>query len=133
MGRAERDPSSIGGGSLDGEDGPDGSPIRTEQHRVVQDLAQDGVGRSRCSGSGSSPQHVSLVERLCGLAEAVASTGGPKARLRRSGAIGPSGSMAEHVAGRVTRLADDARVHAYEIMGDRERAVRIVERRLLAD
>lgn len=78
-------------------------------------------------------EHVSLVERLCGLAEAVASTGGPKARLRRSGAIGPSGSMAEHVAGRVTRLADDARVHAYEIMGDRERAVRIVERRLLAD
>ena len=41
--------------------------------------------------------------------------------------------MTERVAGRVTRLADDARVRAYEIMGDRERAVTIMERRLLAD
>ena len=78
-------------------------------------------------------EHVSQVERLCGLAEIVASTGGPKARLRRSTGNGASGSMAERVAERVARLADDARVRAYEIMGDRERAVTIMERRLLAD
>ena len=78
-------------------------------------------------------EHVNQVERLSALAETMASTGGPKARLRRSSANGPSVSMTERVAGRVTRLADDARVRAYEIMGDRERAVTIMERRLLAD
>lgn len=32
-------------------------------------------------------------------------------------------------AERVARLADDARVRAYEIMGDRQKAVQIMERR----
>jgi hypothetical protein len=33
----------------------------------------------------------------------------------------------------VATLTDDARVRAYEILGDRPKAVQIMERRLLAD
>lgn len=61
-------------------------------------------------------EHVNQVERLSALAETMASTGGPKARPHRSSANRPSVSMTERVAGRVTRLADDARVRAYEII-----------------
>ena len=43
----------------------------------------------------------------------------------------PLGALPERVAERVTRLTDDARVRAYEIMGDRPRAVAIMERRLV--
>jgi hypothetical protein len=42
-----------------------------------------------------------------------------------------SGSVPARVAERVARLADDATVRAYEIMGDRPKAVEIMERRLL--
>ena len=41
--------------------------------------------------------------------------------------------MTERVADRVARLVDDARVRAYETLGDRPKAVQILERRLLAD
>ena len=75
--------------------------------------------------------HVDFVERLAGLADAMASTGGPKVRPRRSAALAGSGSVTERVAERVARLTDDARVRAYEILGDRPRAVEIMERRLL--
>jgi hypothetical protein len=61
----------------------------------------------------------------------MASTGGPMARSRRSTTAGAS--LSERVADRVTTLADDARVRAYEILGDRPKAVEIMERRLLAD
>jgi len=44
-----------------------------------------------------------------------------------------SGSVTARVAERVEGLADDARVRAHEIMGDRPRAVEIMERRLLAE
>jgi len=81
--------------------------------------------------SAAWASHVDLVERLAGLAEAMASTGGPMARSRRSTRTAAGGSLAERVAERVARLADDARVRAYEIMGDRPRAVQILERRLL--
>jgi hypothetical protein len=74
-----------------------------------------------------------MVERLASLAETMGSTGGPMARSRRSTRIAPGGSLTERVAERVARLADDARVRAYEILGDRPRAVEIMERRLLAD
>jgi hypothetical protein len=77
--------------------------------------------------------HVDMVERLASLAETMASTGGPMARPRRATRTAPGGSLTERVAGRVARLADDARVRAYEILGDRPRAVEIMERRLLAD
>ena len=77
--------------------------------------------------------HVDMVERLLGLAETMASTGGPMARSRRSIRTAPGGSLTERVAERVAALADDARVRAYEIVGDRPRAVQILERRLLAD
>jgi hypothetical protein len=43
------------------------------------------------------------------------------------------GSLTARVADRVARLVDDARVRAYETLGDRPRAVEILERRLLAD
>jgi hypothetical protein len=73
--------------------------------------------------------HVDFVERLAGLAETMASTGGSMARARRSRTA--SGSLTERVAERVATLTDDARVRAYEILGDRSRAVEIMERRLL--
>jgi hypothetical protein len=76
--------------------------------------------------------HVDMVERLASLAETIASTGGPMTRSRRS-TRAAGGSLTERVAERVARLADDARVRAYEILGDRPRAVEIMERRLLAD
>lgn len=41
--------------------------------------------------------------------------------------------MTERVADRVARLADDARIRAYETLGDRPKAVQILERRLLLD
>jgi hypothetical protein len=77
--------------------------------------------------------HVDFVERLASLAETMASTGWPMARSRRSMRTAPGGSLTERVAERVATLADDARVRAYEILGDRPRAVEIMERRLLAD
>jgi hypothetical protein len=51
---------------------------------------------------------------------------GSKARRHWSNGTGAGGSVAERVAW----LADDARVRAYEIMGDRPKAVAILERRL---
>ncbi len=76
--------------------------------------------------------HVELVERLVNLADLLATTAGPKPR-RHSNQPHPGGSLTEPVAERVAKLADDARVRAFEIMGDRPRAVAIMERRLLGD
>jgi hypothetical protein len=76
--------------------------------------------------------HVDLVERLVSLADMLSTTKGPKPR-RRSNRTDPGGSLTERAAERVVRLADDARVRAYEIMGDRQPAVTIMERRLLAN
>jgi hypothetical protein len=77
-------------------------------------------------------EHVDLVERLAGLADTLVTNGGSKSP-RRSNRTEAGRSVTERVAERVARLADDARVRAYEIMGDRPRAVAIMERRLLAD
>jgi hypothetical protein len=76
--------------------------------------------------------HVDLVERLARLAETLASTGGPMAQARRSTRTA-GGSLTEHVAERVARLAEDARLRAYEVLGERTRAVEIMERRLMED
>jgi hypothetical protein len=67
--------------------------------------------------------HVDFVERLLGLADVIE----PARRPRR-----PSGgeSIAAQVGALATRLADDARVKGYELLGERERAVSIMERRL---
>ena len=67
--------------------------------------------------------HVELVERLAGLAEVAE----PATSTRR-----PSGgeSIKARVEALAIWLADDARVKAYEIVGNRERAVSIMERRL---
>ena len=78
-------------------------------------------------------EHVDMIERLASLADAMAPTGGPMARSRRSKGSDAVGSVTERVADRVARLADDARVRAYETLGDRPRAVQILERRLSAD
>ncbi len=75
--------------------------------------------------------HGDMVERLASLADVLASTGGLMARTRRSTRTA-SGSLTERVRERVAALADDARVRAYEILGDRPRAVEIMERRLLS-
>jgi len=72
--------------------------------------------------------HADLVERLVSLADLLAS---PAKRTLRRGSSGTQTSR--RVALRVAELADDARVRTYEIIGDRERAVAIMERRLLAD
>ena len=73
--------------------------------------------------------HVDLVERLASLADLLAVPG------TRGRAVGTKagGSVAERAGHRATELADDARVRAFAIMGERERAVTIMERRLLAD
>jgi len=76
-------------------------------------------------------EHVDMVERLAGLAEAFAMSA--QARTRGSKAPEAGQSLTERVADRVARLADDARVRAYETLGDRPKAVQILERRLFAD
>jgi hypothetical protein len=77
--------------------------------------------------------HVDMVERLVGLAEAMTWTDQAKAPRRPPAGIEAGASLEARVADRVARLADDARVRAYEILGDRPKAVEIMERRLLAD
>jgi hypothetical protein len=74
--------------------------------------------------------HVDLIERLVGLAEDMPWTGTARARLRRPTGIEPSASVPERAAARAETVADDARVRAYEVLGDRPRAVEIMERRL---
>lgn len=76
--------------------------------------------------------HVELVERLDGLAELLASAEPTKGARRKRGGSGASDPFEDRVEALVTQLADDARVKAYEILGDRERAVSIMERRLRA-
>jgi hypothetical protein len=76
--------------------------------------------------------HIDLIERLVGLAEDMPWTGRAKARLRRPTGVEPVASAQERVAARAETLADDARVRAYEVLGDRPRAVEIMERRLSA-
>jgi hypothetical protein len=77
--------------------------------------------------------HVDIVERLMGLAEVMPWTGRAKDPRRSRTGMDAGASLKGRVADRVVRLADDARVRAYEIMGDRPRAVAIMERRLLGD
>jgi hypothetical protein len=80
--------------------------------------------------SAAWASHVEMVERLASFAETMASIGGPMARSRRATRTAPGGSLSERVAERIATLADDARVRAYGILGDRPKAVRILERRL---
>ena len=70
--------------------------------------------------------YVELVERLSGLAETIEPARPTRPTRRASGGE----SLAAQVGALATRLADDARVKAYEILGERERAVSIMERRL---
>jgi hypothetical protein len=75
-------------------------------------------------------RHVELVERLGSLAETFGSAEeAPSSRpSARPGSDG--GSFEDRVEALAGRLADDGRVRAYAILGDRERAVRIMEQRL---
>ena len=72
-------------------------------------------------------EHVDLVERLSDLAGVI--TPGEPAKAGRRKPCG-SDSFDERVGALASRLADDARVRAYEVLGDRVRAVSIIERRL---
>jgi hypothetical protein len=74
-----------------------------------------------------------MVERLAGLAETMLWTNRAKAPRRPPAGLDVAGSVEDRVADRVKRLADDARVRAYETLGDRLKAVQIMERRLTAD
>jgi len=67
--------------------------------------------------------HLEAVVRLAGLAEVIEPARRPK---RRSGGE----SIAAQVGALATWLADGALVKAYEIVGERERAVSIMERRV---
>jgi len=75
--------------------------------------------------------HVDLVKRLAGLAEVIESVEPAKAARRNPGGRGGD-SFDARVRALADYLADDARVRAYEILGDRERAVSIMESRLRA-
>jgi hypothetical protein len=74
--------------------------------------------------------HVEFVERLAGLAQILAPGEPAKTGRRKPDRSGPGDSFDARVEALATRLADDARVRAYEIVGERERAVSIMERRL---
>jgi hypothetical protein len=71
--------------------------------------------------------HVDAVERLGRLAAVIESARLTTAVRRK---LGGSDSLEGRVGALASRLADDARVKAYEILGQRERAVAIMERRL---
>jgi hypothetical protein len=76
-------------------------------------------------------EHVDLVERLASLAGSLSIPGGTTTKRRGRGEA--QATFDARVAERVARLADDARVRAYEILGDRPRAVAIMERRLFTE
>lgn len=104
--------------------------VESEARTTLERRFFDGHDVLFADAATSWASHVDMVERLASLAEVLASTGGPMARSRRSTRTA-SGSLTERVRERVAALADDARVRAYEILGDRPRAVEIMERRLL--
>jgi hypothetical protein len=75
-------------------------------------------------------EHVDMVERLGGLAEVIQPGNPAKIGRRKPAGSGSSDSFDARVGALASRLADDARVRAYEVLGDRARAVSIIERRL---
>lgn len=74
-----------------------------------------------------------MVERLTGLADAIVLVDEAEAPRRSPGGVGIDASNEVRMADRVGRLADDARIRAYETLGDRPRAVQIMERQLSID
>ena len=74
--------------------------------------------------------YVDLVERLSWMAEAMHVPRTAKTRRRPPGVVEAGASVPARVAARAETLADDARVRAYQVLGDRPRAVEIMERRL---
>lgn len=103
--------------------------VETEARTTLERRSFGGHVVLFADAAASWASYVDLVERLASLAETMASTGGPMARSRRS-TRAAGGSPTDRVAERVAPLTDDARVRAYEILGDRSRAVEIMERRL---
>jgi hypothetical protein len=77
-------------------------------------------------------EHGELVRLLTGIAEIMPVTSHGRARQRPPGGT-DTGAVEARVEGRVRTLADDARVRAYEVLGERLKAVAIMERRLMAD
>jgi hypothetical protein len=73
---------------------------------------------------------VDLIERLAGLADAMHVPKMTKPRRRQPIGIEVGASVRTRVVDLAERLADDARVRAYEVLGDRPRAVEIMECRL---
>jgi hypothetical protein len=78
-------------------------------------------------------EHVETVERLTRLADAIGSSDRGKA-ARSAGSREPAlPSVEARVVDRVAWLTDQAKVRAYEVLGDRPKAVAIMERRMLAE
>jgi hypothetical protein len=74
--------------------------------------------------------HVEFVERLAGLAEIIAPGEPAKTGRRKPNRSGSADAFDAQVEALASQLADDARIRAYEVLGQRERAVTIMERRL---
>jgi hypothetical protein len=67
------------------------------------------------------------------MAEVIEGAEPAKPTRRKPGGRGSGDAFEAQVEGLASHLADDARVRAYEILGERERAVAIMERRLKAE
>jgi hypothetical protein len=106
--------------------------VENEARRTLERRFFAGHDVLFADASSAWASHAEFVERLASLADAMASIGRPMARPRRLTRTA-SGSLTKRVAERVAVLADDARVRAYEILGDRPKAVQIMERRLTVD
>ena len=119
---------------------------RTVVHRLTDDVRVESAARARLEQryfggrdvffpdvAEAWSSYVDLVNRIAGLAEMMARPGKPKARRLGPDASAPLASVEERTTYRAQILADDARVRAFGIMGERERGVAIMERRLLAD
>jgi hypothetical protein len=75
-------------------------------------------------------KHVEFIERLAGFAEVMASAETETPARRKPSATNVRATFEGRAGALASQLADDARVKAYEILGERERAVSIMERRL---
>ncbi len=105
--------------------------VETEARASLQRRYLGGHSVLFADAADAWASHVDFVERLDGLAAVIAPPE-PATPARRKTGGRAGASIDVRVDALASQLADDARVKAYEILGERERAVRIMERRLRA-
>jgi hypothetical protein len=106
--------------------------VATEARAILERQFYDGHDVLFADATMAWTRHVEQVERLTTIAEVMSSAAGAKPRGRRfrgTSAVSFRGLAVEQAR----RLADDARVRAYEVLGDRLKAVAIMERTLAAE